>query len=175
MWGNLSRTTRRTEGIRSIPTCVGQPMQSSYESLILEVYPHVCGATVLPNLPSFVQQGLSPRVWGNLRCERWIQYRYRSIPTCVGQPPCAFCLCVVAWVYPHVCGATYHAMAASSSSAGLSPRVWGNPPPGVNEFALSGSIPTCVGQPLAWTLPRRRLLVYPHVCGATAAARLSGV
>ena len=81
-------------------------MQSSYESLILEVYPHVCGATVLPNLPSFVQQGLSPRVWGNLRCERWIQYRYRSIPTCVGQPWQGPGVGLPLMVYPHVCGAT---------------------------------------------------------------------
>ena len=127
MWGNpLGISTQRT-GLRSIPTCVGQPQWRIATKFKAGVYPHVCGATTRLTSVRVMPMGLSPRVWGNPGAgqQRWSYSG--SIPTCVGQPPVEALPNLVWQVYPHVCGATFVGACFQSEQGGLSPRVWGNP------------------------------------------------
>ena len=50
-------------------------------------------------------------------------------------------------VYPRVCGGTHTRPALSLAAAGLSPRVRGNPSPGVAAAFRTRSIPACAGEP----------------------------
>ena len=151
----------------SIPTCVGQPRSVSPQRGWLPVYPHVCGATRSGVFKRAFRAGLSPRVWGNLLLLTRTLFWRGSIPTCVGQPWHASPVQIVDTVYPHVCGATPPAVPADVHAAGLSPRVWGNPPTLQLQVQRRRSIPTCVGQPASSTERGAAARVYPHVCGAT--------
>ena len=68
VWGNRLILLYPLRCSRPIPTCVGQPWQSSIFILNNEAYPHVCGATSNNQRLSRIEQGLSPRVWGNPAC-----------------------------------------------------------------------------------------------------------
>ena len=50
----------------SIPACAGEPARTSLLSDRAEVYPRVCGGTLLRMAPPILKTGLSPRVRGNL-------------------------------------------------------------------------------------------------------------
>ena len=172
VWGSLLVCRCPGCPIRSIPTCVGQPLGMSDSSLAHRVYPHVCGAASLPTLDSVLGGGLSPRVWGSLypRC-RW-QSAAGSIPTCVGQPSMSSLLTATSWVYPHVCGAAKVMYLLKHNGLGLSPRVWGSHAARVIILLIKGSIPTCVGQPFSHGTLLLVEWVYPHVCGAAWAVRI---
>ena len=167
MWGNRPVMVQMNRRLGSIPTCVGQPLESRVELIILKVYPHVCGATIKSVDLPLSAAGLSPRVWGNLFTPFRRPMTSRSIPTCVGQPIPALKTSSLSPVYPHVCGATIQLLDDEVVGYGLSPRVWGNHQTRLQMRTLPRSIPTCVGQP---SLLRTTLFlheVYPHVCGAT--------
>ena len=51
------------------------------------------------------------------------------------------------WVYPRVCGGTPPVPPRNPQRKGLSPRVRGNPTPGVGAGQPDGSIPACAGEP----------------------------
>ena len=70
------------------------------------VYPRVCGATVRTMIVDEVDEGLSPRVRGNLPETEAALILLGSIPACAGQPTRKFCHYAISRVYPRVCGAT---------------------------------------------------------------------
>ena len=134
-----------------------------------EAYPHVCGATQSINHQVTVNQGLSPRVWGNPALPKPPRQQIRPIPTCVGQPDLPLDSMARKRAYPHVCGATTAIPSKGFWDLGLSPRVWGNRCV-LCLLHLSGRpIPTCVGQPGPAAEKRPAGTAYPHVCGATPA------
>ena len=67
VWGNRGQLGKSGGIFRPIPTCVGQPKSYKDEWAHQGAYPHVCGATLKPNAKIIDADGLSPRVWGNLR------------------------------------------------------------------------------------------------------------
>ena len=166
VWGSQTKEGREHGKRRSIPTCVGQPLPQAQVGGGQKVYPHVCGAAMCPAPSTWTLRGLSPRVWGSHTAKIPVQAVVRSIPTCVGQPPHATCPAIPAAVYPHVCGAAFRRRYGRCSPPGLSPRVWGSPGQLAQPASLCGSIPTCVGQPLAVPSHDAMNTVYPHVCGA---------
>ena len=87
----------------------------------------MCGGTTLYNDKLIYQQGLSPRVRGNLPNRFLPLNRSRSIPACAGEPHDAPSLCLPLGVYPRVCGGTYRLSRYAAKLRGLSPRVRGNP------------------------------------------------
>ena len=167
VWGNHRCGACKQRRTRSIPTCVGQPLDGTMCFHPAKVYPHVCGATLLDWARTHRRWGLSPRVWGNHRRKKMRDERTRSIPTCVGQPGRDRRRNTRAEVYPHVCGATQPALRRTDCRQGLSPRVWGNQLPGQCQAQCPRSIPTCVGQPRPCSPVAAESEVYPHVCGAT--------
>ena len=71
-------------------------------------------------------------------------------------------------VYPRVCGGTHTIITPFLRTAGLSPRVRGNPAADLKVSAAVGSIPACAGEPRRQRRNARRSSVYPRVCGGTA-------
>ena len=166
VWGSRMSSSGCFPTVRSIPTCVGQPVESSHMRVTWEVYPHVCGAAMRIHGLAVLVRGLSPRVWGSLPSPGPALAAGRSIPTCVGQPVPLLLSAYLPGVYPHVCGAAVARGGRNPSHFGLSPRVWGSHADPWSCCPGEGSIPTCVGQPAALLCPRQQSRVYPHVCGA---------
>ena len=112
-------------------------------------------------------EGLSPRVRGNLKHAQSEPNVTRSIPACAGEPLRETYRHRPREVYPRVCGGTIDFSRTAAARKGLSPRVRGNPPPSRRNRICRGSIPACAGEP--WTVARttRRWRVYPRVCGGT--------
>ena len=165
--GNRRQCGGGWPGRRSIPACAGEPVCANRQSNAAAVYPRVCGGTLLVWVRCTKRRGLSPRVRGNHRVGPPPNLEIGSIPACAGEPQPPPPASGFLWVYPRVCGGTAAAAARVISSAGLSPRVRGNPPQGLINANSVGSIPACAGEPVRWTAARDRIPVYPRVCGGT--------
>ena len=120
-----------------------------------------------------MDEGLSPRVRGNLRPKAVGYGPGRSIPACAGEPvprPVGVCR---PRVYPRVCGGTVDEGMGAYCAKGLSPRVRGNPPASATGHQLLRSIPACAGEPRAARWLARYARVYPRVCGGTQYRRVA--
>ena len=105
--GNLVAFTQPDMAVRSIPACAGESAIEAVWIVVVGVYPRVCGGIVIARPRRSQDQGLSPRVRGNL-----------ATPA-----PGTF----VARVYPRVCGGIFGDSSSQLGQRGLSPRVRGNP------------------------------------------------
>ena len=134
----------------------------------------MCGGTDFFSPVSAIQEGLSPRVRGNLQLGFLDSDQRRSIPACAGEPTCPHWNRTPTEVYPRVCGGTYLSFRSDHSTYGLSPRVRGNRDSPRQAPRMSGSIPACAGEPgrvqQFFSLDR----VYPRVCGGTERIFRSG-
>ena len=165
--GNPAHSAGHTQSERSIPACAGEPACWSRESLILAVYPRVCGGTSSHFAVSWRDKGLSPRVRGNPTAQPedpWVQ---RSIPACAGEPYRLDVFRGDRRVYPRVCGGTWSVRNGTRRATGLSPRVRGNLPRSYITIIPERSIPACAGEPLPATIRSSPRAVYPRVCGGT--------
>ena len=94
---------------------------------------------------------------------KWV----RSIPAYAGEPGRSPGLPAAPAVYPRVCGGTALVFRKRYWSAGLSPRMRGNPWTRSNFCYPPGSIPAYAGEPRRRPAWRGRRRVYPRVCGGT--------
>ena len=134
---------------RSIPACAGEPPGRTLQQWSGEVYPRVCGGTIMPTTVGATKYGLSPRVRGNPAVPFPPPPYPRSIPACAGEPVPDGLRRLADGVYPRVCGGTLRFALKPAPMRGLSPRVRGNP---VRRPLLAGrkrSIPACAGEPWA--------------------------
>ena len=152
---------------RSIPACAGEPLTPSAWISWTRVYPRVCGGTWNGDGTAVWPAGLSPRVRGNRRDNRWRRRPAGSIPACAGEPLAEHNRRVVHGVYPRVCGGTVGGDGDGNASDGLSPRVRGNRERFGAELDDDRSIPACAGEPRARCRCWRIWEVYPRVCGGT--------
>ena len=67
----------------------------------------VCGGTRLLMVEKGEEEGLSPRVRGNLPCFASYVTVIGSIPACAGEPRQVVAYTHLGRVYPRVCGGTY--------------------------------------------------------------------
>ena len=86
----------------------------------------MCGGTYYGIVYHATDEGLSPRVRGNLEHRRRQSRTRGSIPACAGEPTPRKPLSTSKGVYPRVCGGTDLVDAVISKIPGLSPRVRGN-------------------------------------------------
>ena len=128
----------------------------------------MCGGTEYRRDPATRYTGLSPRVRGNRPQHHGLHPEVGSIPACAREPLSGRGNTERRGVYPRVCGGTTAGGLLPSQTAGLSPRVRGNPS-AVSLFAVAdGSIPACAGETgktghvTAWET------VYPRVCGGNS-------
>ena len=166
--GNPCQGGQSDAADRSIPACAGEPEFAGRRQPGQQVYPRVCGGTILARNAFTLADGLSPRVRGN-RPNRYSQpERPGSIPACAGEPHRATDKRAAVRVYPRVCGGTPFQLLPGIIRHGLSPRVRGNLLPCRRGHRKNGSIPACAGEPRpsAQSAPERA--VYPRVCGGTA-------
>ena len=151
----------------SIPACAGEPRRSPAGTGELEVYPRVCGGTMVDQHVKDGQQDLSPRVRGNQAPDPEVREVVGSIPACAGEPQSARQRGPVPWVYPRVCGGTACPASLPPWFEGLSPRVRGNLVRFPCEPVSHRSIPACAGEPSPTTSMTAVKTVYPRVCGGT--------
>ena len=165
--GNLAGTPAGFVPAGSIPACAGEPGTVRLPDRWSAVYPRVCGGTV--ELPAMTDQpdGLSPRVRGNPVGNRAGDAVDGSIPACAGEPGTHPLHHLPIAVYPRVCGGTRRRVSLANTPGGLSPRVRGNPPTGISNTVIAGSIPACAGEPAVAGRAAVRNEVYPRVCGGT--------
>ena len=165
--GNPSATPPTFTLKGSIPACAGEPGGAMVASVMLRVYPRVCGGTVNTLLRAIFGEGLSPRVRGNHRRDWLRSDERRSIPACAGEPAEPGHRLSSLMVYPRVCGGTIAACITSVVPAGLSPRVRGNRGTVIAARDKPRSIPACAGEPRGASHRGGRCPVYPRVCGGT--------
>ena len=85
--GNLADKMPVKAIIGSIPAGAGEPGPSTRYSTPWTVYPRGCGGTIPGFRFHFPEEGLSPRVRGNLVDESALTVVSRSIPAGAGEPP----------------------------------------------------------------------------------------
>ncbi len=127
----------------------------------------MCGGTAALYPSSYFENGLSPRVRGNLIPFVLDCLKVGSIPACAGEPRTSLTRSSRYLVYPRVCGGTHLLAHFHFSFRGLSPRVRGNPLARPFPLLLSRSIPACAGEPANLRLAPHAHRVYPRVCGGT--------
>ena len=88
MRGNRDLHLRHVEGPRSIPACAGEPFWWWNQARGGTVYPRECGGTESSVEEWHEDEGLSPRVRGNLVRVDAEEDGARSIPACAGEPLC---------------------------------------------------------------------------------------
>src|SRR5690625_2357649 len=108
--------------------CMGPPLPRVNQCIVLWVYPHVYGATILIVFTIQKILGLSPCVWGHLPKGFCNKPSVGSIPMCMGPPILYAGAISIQRVYPHVYGATNAVKADAITGQGLSPCVRGHPP-----------------------------------------------
>ncbi len=165
--GNPIREGRAGRINRSIPARAGEPSGCRWPPPARSVYPRACGGTV-PAVPTVkATRGLSPRVRGNHLVDLSGDAPWGSIPARAGEPlPIGKAGCI-GWVYPRACGGTGIITLSEARTAGLSPRVRGNPMPWAHLGPHPGSIPARAGEPMIWLVSPARPVVYPRACGGT--------
>ncbi len=150
--GNPKRVRHVSTDGRSIPACAGEPTAFHPPPGNGKVYPRVCGGTIRAVIMEEFNDGLSPRVRGNLKTKYEELDWKRSIPACAGEPAVQPVAGLVVEVYPRVCGGTVAAVPYESLEGGLSPRVRGNLRHWKSRKNWTGSIPACAGEPLRLSL-----------------------
>ena len=165
--GNLGEWIIGIDARGSIPACAGEPSLQWLSLTSERVYPRVCGGTSWAMTDRQIDQGLSPRVRGNLQEQAQARSRDRSIPACAGEPSSAGPSSFSGSVYPRVCGGTGSGKSWTVAAKGLSPRVRGNPTSSWWGCVGYGSIPACAGEPSLPPWLDQLHQVYPRVCGGT--------
>ena len=145
--GNLHAGDDAPDRLGSIPACAGEPGPSRATWGRTGVYPRVCGGTDPSGKQESPNQGLSPRVRGNLVDHHEGQVSPGSIPACAGEPARHEPTRHPHGVYPRVCGGTFFGQSVDTRRIGLSPRVRGNLDRGLRGAGAVGSIPACAGEP----------------------------
>ena len=165
--GNLRLSATETGDPRSIPACAGEPHVRTESERVHEVYPRVCGGTLVFGGTDKSYKGLSPRVRGNPGGTRPGASLAGSIPACAGEPLPSLGSRSRNRVYPRVCGGTIPHIPTCRPRRGLSPRVRGN----LWRLDAAGrrfrSIPACAGEPRLIHALGAGQGVYPRVCGGT--------
>ncbi len=148
VWGTLEWSIHRKQGLRFIPTCVGNAYSLRMRLSAITVHPHVCGERPVVAPVTITNAGSSPRVWGTPT--RRVRYccEYRFIPTCVGNAFRVHRRRLGVSVHPHVCGERGGEKYEKFRALGSSPRVWGTQRKFQKIRSIRRFIPTCVGNAL---------------------------
>ena len=152
--GNPTRSVGRLHLGGSIPAPAGEPTLTKTHPSNSRVYPRACGGTSPNRLAGRTIMGLSPRLRGNLGTGQALSLASRSIPAPAGEPPSGVGGLGILSVYPRACGGTGVWSPRAGCTAGLSPRLRGNPSPPYSGWCPTGSIPAPAGEPAPGSEPR---------------------
>ncbi len=84
--GNQGLVRDADDDVGSIPACTGEPITDTVSEYRAGVYPRVYGGTTHSHTQEMSNEGLSPRVRGNLAAAAEMANGIRSIPACTGEP-----------------------------------------------------------------------------------------
>ena len=104
--GNLVVNRGSYLGCGSIPAGAGEPSVVTMCMWATPVYPRGCGGTYSIGARSTANEGLSPRVRGNLQQPYTAAGIKGSIPAVAGEPRLIHCRRSAPTVYPRGCGGT---------------------------------------------------------------------
>ena len=172
-WGELSRSTRRTASLRTIPTWVGRTPRRLRILPLLPDHPHVGGENPfsIMFIPNFY--GPSPRGWGERGVVFVIDPGDRTIPTWVGRTlSCCFSVELIS-DHPHVGGENLFSLCSFFPCFGPSPRGWGELLIDLRCRRVRRTIPTWVGRTPARQRSPREKPDHPHVGGENGRTDLS--
>ena len=145
MWGQATIRKRKKTDTRIIPTRVGTSCKLTSTPQGIQDHPHACGDKQRAALRAPLEQGSSPRVWGQDMLLDFIQSSLRIIPTRVGTSQAYNRQTGQMRDHPHACGDKISRTYSSGSVVGSSPRVWGQVSIVNCLFKLLRIIPTRVG------------------------------
>ena len=166
--GNPFELRTGTTPPRSIPAPAGEPSTRTRPPYPMPVYPRACGGTCHHPHGRDHDQGLSPRLRGNLLPPYPQPTETRSIPAPAGEPPRPGGSTWYSTVYPRACGGTSTPTEQACPASGLSPRLRGNLKTRHSPYLLSRSIPAPAGEPLGADQQATGVAVYPRACGGTS-------
>ncbi|KAF0093301.1 MAG: hypothetical protein E1N59_2993 [Puniceicoccaceae bacterium 5H] len=164
-WGIPILPLKSSLSSRSIPTRVGNTLQSCPQLLRSAVHPHAGGEYWESDLSEDVEDGPSPRGWGILDPGQAAQITLRSIPTRVGNTFAGVFLLWHQAVHPHAGGEYNTASSGHRSKSGPSPRGWGILLRCAQQLYLRRSIPTRVGNTACLASAASMSAVHPHAGG----------
>ena len=104
-------------------------------------------------------------MWGTLQFKKATSYKWRFIPTYVGNTYLLLFFTFHSPVHPHVCGEHELERHIHTLGRGSSPRMWGTLRPDNLGSSLSRFIPTYVGNTIFSIFSLKYFAVHPHVCG----------
>ena len=145
MWGTPDVPVRPDDGVRFIPTHVGNAPPPGPTCRTAPVHPHACG-----------ERCKYSDVAGHLS---------RFIPTHVGNAPASPRATRTSTVHPHACGERYCEVFCGAAWVGSSPRMWGTQSRWCALNANPRFIPTHVGNAVMGKGMQAQVTVHPHACG----------
>ena len=153
MRGNPNAVGINQSRYGSIPAHAGEPRWDAVHCKASRVYPRACGGTMQRAPVATREEGLSPRMRGNLF----------AATRCIARP----------WsrVYPRACGGTRPRSFPEEIAMGLSPRMRGNLIRNMEGRVQEGSIPAHAGEPDLVNAAVNLELVYPRACGGTGSGK----
>ncbi|TWB64424.1 hypothetical protein FBZ92_101320 [Nitrospirillum viridazoti] len=151
-----------------IPALAGEPRWPQGRQSCWRVYPRACGETRSSSRHRMAWTGVSPRLRGNQGLQERIGLVVGCIPAPAGKPARGRAGQVADWVYPRACGGTLDSLNEEQASAGVSPRLRGNPSTISWVMTVLGCIPAPAGEPYRPVLPFCQTRVYPRACGGTS-------
>ena len=173
--GKRLRSPRRWAALGSIPACAGEAVPFPGDPPDREVYPRVCGGSVICSPKAKSAPGLSPRVRGKRNSGPNPRICRRSIPACAGEAPWGYSRPTAVRVYPRVCGGSAMRLTQWTDHQGLSPRVRGKLWNPHHYHHPSRSIPACAGEAFHAHPVGRRGWVYPRVCGGSSGTSIGEI
>ena len=151
--GTPGGRTRSDPASGSIPACAGNPSSWPPTTAAARVHPRVCGEPAAGIADAAIVEGPSPRVRGTRAAAGGGADGVGSIPACAGNPGRRPARSSSAGVHPRVCGEPALRWPNMLTRTGPSPRVRGTRERAGGGASGAGSIPACAGNPPA---PRSR-------------------
>ena len=130
--------------IRIIPTRVGTRRNHTLKNCQRQDHPHACGDKVALGSQTLLQEGSSPRVWGQVYNADSTRHCLGIILTRVGTSSAPYSTTTAAPDHPHACGDKEKTEKSLFCGTGSSPRVWGQDRK-LTPLIWAGIIPTRVG------------------------------
>ena len=144
---------------------MGTSYQSYYKHPLSGDHPHACGDKGFVNKNAEINEGSSPRVWGQVKFSFYEIDSIRIIPTRVGTSVKEGKKKNAYGDHPHACGDKQIFTMRLIKFSGSSPRVWGQVLNAPENCIVLRIIPTRVGTRQAIVYLYSVFQDHPHACG----------
>ena len=165
MWGQEIGRDFQKFIHRIIPMRVGTSLEVRMPEKVYKDHPHACGDKLFPCYKSFVLQGSSPCVWGQVYFKFKNRSLFRIIPMRVGTRKKGDKANGGTRDHPHACGDKFGRSSKLGFRPGSSPCVWGQGLGRVVKGERLRIIPMRVGTSTYIFVLFHWCKDHPHACG----------